>query len=91
MLCFVGLDNKLYKLHGTHIKILEALQAGMYNMNTNTKLGSLKKKAAIWYNKICKAKQLTPKYTHIVISGNNIKSKTLKIAAIEKNSSTCAI
>jgi len=31
--------------------------------------------AAFLYNKICKTKQLTPKYIHIKINGNNMHSK----------------
>ena len=32
------------------------------------------------YNKICKTKQLTPKYIHIKINGNNMHTKNTKIA-----------
>jgi hypothetical protein len=35
----------------------------------------LKTNATMWYNNTCKAKQLTPKYIHIKINGNNTQSK----------------
>jgi len=49
-------------IHSTYIKIIDAQQATMYNIDKNTKLIYLKKNAAIWYNEICKSKQLRPKY-----------------------------
>ena len=48
-------------MHGTCIKIAEAQQARIYNNYKNTNV-KLKTNAAIWYNKIYKTKQLTPKY-----------------------------
>jgi len=45
------------------------------------KLKLLKTNATMWYNKICKAKQLTPKYIHIKINGNNTQSKMTTTAA----------
>jgi len=37
----------------------------------STKLKLLKTNAAIWFSKICKIKQLTPKYFSIKINENN--------------------
>ena len=37
--------------------------------------------AAIWFNKICKTKQLTPKYFSIKINGDNKQTKNTRIAA----------
>jgi hypothetical protein len=45
------------------------------------KLKLLKTNAAMWHNKICKAKQLIPKYIHFKINGNNTQSKKTTIAA----------
>jgi hypothetical protein len=45
----------------------------MYNIYENIKLKLLKTKVAIWYNKWCKAKQLTPKYIHGNITQNEKK------------------
>jgi ABC-type phosphate transport system substrate-binding protein len=66
---------------GTCIKIVVAQQARIYNNNNNTMLKLLKMNSAISYNKICKTKQLTPKYIHVKINGNNMHSKNNKIAA----------
>jgi hypothetical protein len=35
----------------------------------------------IWFNKICKTKQLTPKYYSIKLNGNNRQSRNIRIAA----------
>jgi len=45
----------------------------VYNLK-NTKENLLKTSAAIWFNKICKNYQLTPKYIKIEINGNNKQS-----------------
>jgi predicted nuclease with TOPRIM domain len=37
--------------------------------------------AVIWYNKMCKTKQLMPKYINIKINKNNMHNKNTKIAA----------
>jgi hypothetical protein len=48
------------------------------------KLKLLKSNAAIWNNKIYKAKQLTPKYIDIRVNENNKQSKkNTKLAAIK--------
>jgi len=39
----------------------------------NTRLKLLKKNSAIWFNQICKTKQLAPKYFNIKINGNKRK------------------
>jgi hypothetical protein len=48
-----GLDN---------LKIIDAQQAKMSNSFKNAKQKLLKTNAAIWFNKICRINQLTPKY-----------------------------
>jgi hypothetical protein len=55
-------------MRGTCVTIIEAQQAKIYR---NTKLKLLTTNAAIWFNKICKTKQMTPKYFSIKINGNN--------------------
>ena len=67
------MNNKQYIMHGMYIKIVEAQPARMYNIYENIKLKLLKTKVAIWYNKWCKAKQLTPKYIHGNITQNEKK------------------
>ena len=62
-------------------KIVEAQQARMYNIYKNTKLKLLKTNVAIWYNKIRTAKQLTPKYNHIMVNAINTQTKKTTIAA----------
>jgi len=52
------------------IKVIEAQQAKIYNYK-NTKLKLLTTNGAIWFNKICETKQLTPKYLSIKINGIN--------------------
>ena len=49
-------------MHGATIKVVNAQQAKLQNIFKNTKLKLLKTNAAIWFNKMCKTKQLTPKY-----------------------------
>jgi hypothetical protein len=77
----VGCNKNHIKLQGTCIKIVETQQARIYNSYKNTKLKLLKTNAVIWHNKICKTKQLMPKYIHIKINRNNTHSKNTKTAA----------
>ena len=73
----VDCNKNHIKLQGTRIKIAETQQASY----KNTKPKLLKTNAAIWYNKICKTKELMPKYIHIKLNRNNKHSKNTKIAA----------
>jgi hypothetical protein len=45
-------------MHGMHIKIIQAQQAKIYNIYRNTKLKLLKTNTAIWFNKMCRTKQI---------------------------------
>jgi hypothetical protein len=47
-----------------NFKITDAQQADMSNNFKNGKQKLLKTNAAIWFNKICRINQLTPKYTN---------------------------
>jgi hypothetical protein len=49
----------LIEMHGkTTIKIIDAQQAKLQNIYKNTKLKLLKTNAAVWFNKMCRIKQL---------------------------------
>jgi hypothetical protein len=53
----------------------------IYSNYRNTKLQLLKTNVAIRYNKICKAKQLTPKYCSVKIKANSRQNRNTRIAA----------
>ena len=55
----------------TNIKFIDAQQSKLAYQHKNTKRKLYKTNAAIWYNKTCKQKRLTPKYINIHINGNN--------------------
>jgi hypothetical protein len=63
-------------MHGEEFKKIEAGEAKLCNNCIKTKLKLLKKNAAIWFNKLCKTKQLTLKCTNITANGNNKQSRT---------------
>ena len=57
-------------MHGTiNIKYIEAKQARAIYHFKNTKRKLYRTNAAIWYNKTCKLKRLTPDYINIKING----------------------
>lgn len=53
--------------------MIEPQRAKIHNNYTNTRLRILKANAAVWFNKICKTKQPTPKHFSVKINGNNRK------------------
>jgi hypothetical protein len=69
-------------MHGATIKIINAQQARLNNTYKNTKLKLLKTNAAIWFNKICRDRQLKPKYISFKISGRKQKDKRTTTNAI---------
>ena len=69
-------------MHDTDVKIIDTQQAEIYNMYKNTKLKLLQANTAIWFNKICKTKQLRPKYINIKINGNKNQTGKTRLAAI---------
>jgi hypothetical protein len=69
-------------MHGTTIKITNAQQAKPYNNYKNTKLKLLKTNAAIWFNKLCRIKQLKPNYINIKINGRKPQDKKVTANAI---------
>jgi hypothetical protein len=66
-------NNRRYD---TNIKIIEAQQAKFCNSYKNTKLKLPKTNAAVWFNKIFKTKQLTPKYRTLASKSVEIADKT---------------
>ena len=48
------------------MKFVNAQQAKPCNVYKNTKLKLLKTNAAIWFNKICRDRQLQPRYINII-------------------------
>jgi hypothetical protein len=69
-------------MHGQqHIKICTAKQAKEYTDIRPLKQNCIKN-AAIWFNKTCRIKQLTPSYINIRVNGNNPKSERTKKSAI---------
>jgi len=51
-------------MHGTTMKIIEAQRAKLCDIYKNTRLKLLKTNAALWFNKMCRIKQLRPSYIH---------------------------
>jgi hypothetical protein len=59
-------------MHGERrVKLIIAQQAKPFYHYQNIKETLHKTNASIWFNKICKAEHLTPKYIHITVNGNN--------------------
>jgi hypothetical protein len=70
-------------MHGkTAIKIVDAQQAKLRNSYKNTKLNLFKTNAAIWFNKMCKIKQLQPSYINIRIKGNKPQDRKTTTKAV---------
>ena len=67
-------------MQSTGVKIIEAQQAKFCKDYKHTKLKLLKKNAAIWFKKMCKTKQLNPKYFSIKINGNNRQSRNIRMS-----------
>jgi len=55
------------------MKIITAQQAKLYNNFKNLRLKLLKTNAAIWFNKICRAKGLQTKYINIHTKGRSTR------------------
>ena len=69
-------------LHRCTIKTVSAQQAKLNNNCKNTKLKLLKTNAAIWFNKVCKIKQLKPNYINVKINGQKLQDKRTTINAV---------
>jgi len=68
-------------MHGATITTVNAYQAKL-NSYKNTKLMLLKANAAIWFNKMCKVKQLKPNYINIKVNGQKPQDKKSAANAI---------
>ena len=66
-----------------NLKFSEAKQAKEIYQNKNIKRKLYKTSAAIWYNKICRLKRLTPTYINIHINGNNKQCRRTQRAATQ--------
>ena len=69
-------------MHGATIRITNAQLAKLNNNYKNTRLKVLKRNAAIWFNKMCKVKQLKPNYINIKINGQKPQDKKTTTNAI---------
>jgi len=56
-------------MHGANM-IVDAKQAKICYAYKNTRPKLLKTNAALWFNKMCKIKQLKPNYVHFKSNGN---------------------
>jgi hypothetical protein len=71
-------------MYGTNnIKFINDRQAKEIHQYQNIKNKLHKTNAAIWYNKMCRQLQLTPKYISIKVNGNNHQSHNTLKAAIQ--------
>jgi len=62
-------------MHGATIRVTNVQQAKHNNNDKNTNLQLPKTSAAIWFNKLCKVKQLKPNYINIKINGQKPQDK----------------
>ena len=63
-------------MHGQpNIKICSAKQTKQIFQYKKIKIKLYKNNAAIWYNKTCRIRQLTPNYVSIRVNGNNTRSQ----------------
>ena len=59
-------------MHGRkNIKLINAEQAKPVHQYKDTKIKLYKNNAAIWYNKTCRTRQITPTYANIKMKGAN--------------------
>ena len=54
----------LLSMHGSTMKLSNTQQAKIINNYQNTRLKLLKTNAAVWFNRMCKIKQVKPNYIH---------------------------
>jgi len=72
-------DNNM---HGERIKIVDAKQARLHNSFKNTKCKLLRTNAAIWFNKMCRIRQIKPNYINIRVNGQKQQDKKTTTQAI---------
>jgi hypothetical protein len=72
--------NNYRTKHGMYnIKIINAQQAKIINNFKNLKEKVLRDNAAMWFNKTCRARQLTPKYINIKVNGHSRQSENTRL------------
>jgi hypothetical protein len=73
-------------MHGqNHLKFIYAKQAKAIHEYKSLKRRLYNITAAIWYNKICREKHLTPKYISIRVNGNSRQcNNTLKFTTRQR-------
>jgi len=70
-------------MHGQkNIKLCIAEQTKRVYLYKNIKIKLYKNNAAIWYNKICRTRHVTPTYANINIKGTSSRCPRTKDAAI---------
>jgi len=75
---FVIIANYYTRTHGLqNIKFGDAKQAKPTHQFKTFKIKLYKTNVAIWYNKMCRLKQLTPNHIHIKVNGNNPQCQNL--------------
>ena len=80
--CLFGICKLLLTMHGHRIiKLANAKQAREIYQFKTLKRSLHKTTAAIWFNKTCRTKQLTPSYISIKINGNSRRDKNTVRAA----------
>ena len=71
-------------MHGMEdTKFIIAQQAKPVYSYRSIKENLLKTNASIWFNKMCIANHLTPRYIHITVNGSNTQILNTKRIAIE--------
>jgi hypothetical protein len=79
-------------MHGQqNIKFCIAKQAKQTYKYKNIKIKLYKNNAAIWYNKICRMKQITPGYISIKVNGNNPQTSFLLTGTSDSHPPECVI
>jgi hypothetical protein len=79
-LCTIKTDYM--KMHSEIIRIMDAERANLLNNFKNTKGKLLKTNAAIWFNKMCKIRQVKPNYVNTIIKGRKQQDKKTASQAI---------
>jgi len=69
-------------MHGERIKVVNAKQARQHNNFKNTKCKLLRTNAAIWFNKMCRIRQIKPNYINISVNGQEQQDKKTTTQAI---------
>ena len=65
-----------------NVKLHNEEQAEPIYQYKDTKIKLYKNNAAIWYNKTCRARQITPTYVNIQMKGTNSRCQRTKDASI---------